>query len=136
MITPDARIGYATRILQNMLDAGDIGFLPTDTEDRFREMLATLREAQNEVVDMRVDRQRRRWDGDPITARKFITAKARAGLLNAEPGTLVWFDLPVAGAARQPCIQAVNAVAASIFGVGNYRIETETHRMAVVGIAP
>lgn len=73
---------------------------------------------------------------DPTIARKAITAKARASLSSAEPGALVWFDIPVGGAARQPCIQAVNAVAASIFGVGNYRIETETHRMAVVGIAP
>ena len=63
MITPDAKIGYATRILQNMLDAGDIGPLPTDTEERFREMLATLREAQAEVVEMRADQERRQWGG-------------------------------------------------------------------------
>jgi len=59
----DAKIGYATRILQNMLDAGDIGPLPTDTEGRFREMLATLREAQAEVVEMRADQERRQWGG-------------------------------------------------------------------------
>jgi hypothetical protein len=60
MNTPDAKIGYATRILQNMLDAGDIGTLPTDTEQRLREMLATLREAQAEVVEMRADRPQKR----------------------------------------------------------------------------
>lgn len=58
-MTPDHEIGFAVRVLQNMLDAGEIGTLPVDTEQRFRDALATLRAAQAEVAEMRADRPKR-----------------------------------------------------------------------------
>lgn len=64
-MTPEADIAYATRTLQNMLDAGEIGTMTVDNQDRVREMLATLRAAGAAVADLRADRPRRakKWDG-------------------------------------------------------------------------
>ena len=64
-MTPEADIAYATRTLQNMLDAGEIGTMTVDNQDRVRKMLATLRAAGAAVADRRADRPRRakKWDG-------------------------------------------------------------------------
>ena len=64
-MTPEADIAYATRTLQNMLDADEIGTMTVDNQDRVREMLATLRAAGAAVADLRADRPRRakKWDG-------------------------------------------------------------------------
>lgn len=68
-MTPDQEIGYAVRVLQNMLDAGEIGAMTVDNEARFRKMLATLRAAQAEVAEMRADRPKR--------ARVSVTGRVR-----------------------------------------------------------
>ena len=48
-----------------MLDAGEIGTMTVDNQDRVRKMLATLRAAGAAVADRRADRPRRakKWDG-------------------------------------------------------------------------
>lgn len=74
MNTPEAKINWAARTLQNMLEC-NIRPLPTDTEHRFREMLATLRAAGSAVADLRADRPRRAWQGFSDRRRPGITGR-------------------------------------------------------------